>query len=517
MDGYIYWLSLILALYTQVVASQVRNKLKNFVTVTNAYTQTDILLKELHDKTPEECATVCLSLESCKSFEFSKGDRSCSLRDDIAGLKLKVDKTKNYYQRIFPGILVNVLGASMPKYNNLGRVNNVNLTGCIKSCYKNLKCQSMEFKEENRKCDLSSASHLNSTLEQSKHGWSYYQIDRAMITTTLSTTEKTTTKITSTIAKVLNTTTKVTTKTKHPITKSTTATTTRVSSFDGVIGCYKDSEDRAMPSKVWENQAMTAKICRVVCGKWGYKYAGLEDSIYCYCANNYSKHGVLDKSKCYSKCPGKPSDICGGRYALSVYFSVLFVKKQDYIGCFHDKAMSRVMTSRIWMSENLTIKNCQNKCGKWNYKYAGLQHGSLCFCGNSYDKYGAAAEDLCYSSCPGNKEDFCGGYLTNSVYKAGKISKETDYLGCFIDTKLARTLVSKPWTTSNMTIEKCRKVCGKWKNVFAGVQGGRYCNCGNSYDKNSEVGGDKCFYGCPGNKEEFCGGLSAISLYLSSE
>ena len=56
------------------------------------------------------------------------------------------------------------------------------------------------------------------------------------------------------------------------------------------------------------------------------------------------------------------------------------------------------------------------------YKYAGLQYGYQCFCGDRIGKYGQVADGECNMDCPVEYMQTCGGRWRNSVY-------ETDYLG----------------------------------------------------------------------------------------
>lgn len=46
-----------------------------------------------------------------------------------------------------------------------------------------------------------------------------------------------------------------------------------------------------------------------------------------------------------------------------------------------------------------SISWCRNKCNKENYKFAGLQNHSECYCGNDYGKYGAAPMEECSRNC----------------------------------------------------------------------------------------------------------------------
>ncbi|XP_036363974.1 kremen protein 1-like [Octopus sinensis] len=64
----------------------------------------------------------------------------------------------------------------------------------------------------------------------------------------------------------------------------------------------------------------------------------------------------------------------------------------------------------------MTIEKCQNHCRERSTKYAGLQHGQLCYCGNTYETYGPLGGDHCGMECAGDPTEFCGGYLANSIF-----------------------------------------------------------------------------------------------------
>ena len=49
------------------------------------------------------------------------------------------------------------------------------------------------------------------------------------------------------------------------------------------------------------------------------------------------------------------------------------------------------------------------------FAYAANQYQYQCFCGDSYNKYGAA--DNCNMACVGNASQTCGGNGANQVYK----------------------------------------------------------------------------------------------------
>jgi hypothetical protein len=61
------------------------------------------------------------------------------------------------------------------------------------------------------------------------------------------------------------------------------------------------------------------------------------------------------------------------------------------------------------------VQRCINTCGSRGFRYAGLQYGESCLCGNSYGRYGPA--NNCTMSCPGFPQQACGGYSSNAVYE----------------------------------------------------------------------------------------------------
>lgn len=49
-------------------------------------------------------------------------------------------------------------------------------------------------------------------------------------------------------------------------------------------------------------------------------------------------------------------------------------------------------------------------------RYAALQEGNLCWCGNSYGSTSYGNSTLCDYDCSGNQFFKCGGYLRNQIF-----------------------------------------------------------------------------------------------------
>lgn len=69
---------------------------------------------------------------------------------------------------------------------------------------------------------------------------------------------------------------------------------------------------------------------------------------------------------------------------------------------------------------------CIHHCFTKGYYYAGLQNRYMCFCGNSYGKYGSS--NSCNQACYTRPRHKCGGITSNSVYTTGLSKSFVSYL-----------------------------------------------------------------------------------------
>lgn len=89
------------------------------------------------------------------------------------------------------------------------------------------------------------------------------------------------------------------------------------------------------------------------------------------------------------------------------------------MGCFADNLQARdlpVFTS----SFIITPESCITRCFSLGTKYAGMQNGEECWCGDSFGKRGESRS--CDMRCNGNEDSYCGGMLANSIYRSGGFS-----------------------------------------------------------------------------------------------
>eukprot|EP01065_Artemidia_motanka_P023929 TRINITY_DN28586_c0_g1_i1.p1 TRINITY_DN28586_c0_g1~~TRINITY_DN28586_c0_g1_i1.p1 ORF type:complete len:929 (+),score=311.43 TRINITY_DN28586_c0_g1_i1:88-2874(+) len=89
----------------------------------------------------------------------------------------------------------------------------------------------------------------------------------------------------------------------------------------GAPVCYRDTTARVLPHTVTlRSERNTLEWCAGECALAGYRYAGVEYAVACFCSNKLPNATVLDPKECAAmKCAGNRSENCGGSYVVSVY------------------------------------------------------------------------------------------------------------------------------------------------------------------------------------------------------
>ncbi|XP_072475158.1 sialate:O-sulfotransferase 1 isoform X1 [Notamacropus eugenii] len=87
------------------------------------------------------------------------------------------------------------------------------------------------------------------------------------------------------------------------------------------------------------------------------------------------------------------------------------------------------------------------------------------------------------------------------------------YMGCFIDSVQDRTLKGAVfYDLRKMTVAHCQEACAERSYIYAGLQYGAECYCGNRLPKKSSKE-EECNRECRGKKGSICGGLNRLSVY----
>jgi len=138
-------------------------------------------------------------------------------------------------------------------------------------------------------------------------------------------------------------------------------------------------------------------------------------------------------------------------------FIVSSVTCQEYVGCYKDSD-PRDLLQRVH-GRDMNVRTCAKSCKDLFYRYAGLQFSYLCFCGNKRGRYGQLPEWKCSSECTDKKDQHCGGYWSNSIYKTGY-----DPPGGVMITPLLKAALSDLKPRVNATKHKEHKASKKQKD-----------------------------------------------------
>ncbi|XP_055112965.2 sialate:O-sulfotransferase 1 isoform X5 [Symphalangus syndactylus] len=91
------------------------------------------------------------------------------------------------------------------------------------------------------------------------------------------------------------------------------------------------------------------------------------------------------------------------------------------------------------------------------------------------------------------------------------------YIGCFSDDGHERTLKGAVfYDLRKMTVSHCQDACAERSYVYAGLEAGAECYCGNRLPAMS-VGLEECNHECKGEKGSVCGAVDRLSVYRVDE
>ena len=88
------------------------------------------------------------------------------------------------------------------------------------------------------------------------------------------------------------------------------------------------------------------------------------------------------------------------------------------MGCYNESLVQRDLPFFQWgKSSGKSASDCIQTCSVKGYRYAGVQDGGACHCGDEYGRHGAADEQVCGLRCVAWASQNCGGAVANAIYK----------------------------------------------------------------------------------------------------
>ncbi|KAL8936038.1 MAG: hypothetical protein Q9216_005133 [Gyalolechia sp. 2 TL-2023] len=220
----------------------------------------------------------------------------------------------------------------------------------------------------------------------------------------------------------------------------------------GYLGCYTEgSGGRALvdlQNPIASSQ-VSVEACGVACSQ--YTYFGVEYSGECYCGNTiqpgstlaagndpastqcnmrfYNLAIVYDKPDHHKPIHDEP---------VKLHFHTKYFDWSDnihiqddktsgptivpgnadfsYTGCYTEATSGRALTKLAAANDSMTVQICLSACSE--FKYAGIEYGRECWCGDTLASTSvpASAESQCSKVCPGNTSQICGAGNRLTLY-----------------------------------------------------------------------------------------------------
>lgn len=176
--------------------------------------------------------------------------------------------------------------------------------------------------------------------------------------------------------------------------------------------CLQDGAqgDRILAYPKQFSGTLTPDICLDYC-KY-FKFAGLFWRSWCFCGNSLKRTEFRPTSDCNLKCDGDQTQTCGGDGDRNNVYSNANPVKFD--GQCIEEATNRVLSDKVTSFNTMTVEWCLDFCK--DYKYAGVQYGAECYCGNVLLKMTLLPDGDCNMKCSGDETQFCGGHSKLNIF-----------------------------------------------------------------------------------------------------
>lgn len=285
--------------------------------------------------------------------------------------------------------------------------------------------------------------------------------------------------------------------------------------------------------------------CVDTCYYAGFQIGAVMNGNECWCDNAMSSRAVqLAQDDCSVHCEGVPDEYCGGVYHLQMYYTSpggathinptapasvgTAPEVYNLQGCYLDNRSARNLRGASSELPNNTPAVCAHQCYTAGFKYAGVEYGDECYCGNDLFQPKVVDSD-CYEACAGDSTQLCGSPNRINIYLAatpptppgpvlivGDNDSEYQYQGCYVDTVSPRTFCGYSFTSSSMTAATCAAECYNRGFAYAGVEYSSECYCNSTPPTTSEVDDAECSMVCSGDSAHTCGGGARLGVYKSS-
>lgn len=192
-------------------------------------------------------------------------------------------------------------------------------------------------------------------------------------------------------------------------------------------------------------------------------------------------------------------------------------------GCIPEGTSGRALVGASFSDDSMTRNDCVSFCQGGKYPLAGVEYGRECYCGyymaNGAENTTLLPDTSCNVPCAGDPTETCGGpgtldlYNNPSMYPAHDIPPGYRQINCRTEASNGRALTGYSFSSDEMTYYQCITSCGSQGFVYAGLEYGRECYCGNLIEGGTIADDSECNIPCAGDNSEICGGSNRLTIF----
>jgi len=282
------------------------------------------------------------------------------------------------------------------------------------------------------------------------------------------------------------------------------------------IGCIAEgTSGRALTgASTVDAVGMTVNTCAAFCANKGFTYAGIEWSQECYCGNslvNGASQNTVPADQCSNACAGNQFETCGGPQRLTLIYNG---NPGAPVPPSSAPASTPVAPTTVVVAPSSTPVKPTTITVVPSSAPTPAQPTTAAPISTP-----AAPSSVPVTSAPSSVSVPPAHTLapapTASAPASAPASPQGEWVldGCIKDNGNARALTGLSTSSNQMTVAMCQSLCDSKGFIYAGLEYGQECYCGNAISGTRQDinAGQQCYMTCSdGNK---CGGTWAISLF----
>ncbi|KAL8933990.1 MAG: hypothetical protein Q9211_005469, partial [Gyalolechia sp. 1 TL-2023] len=251
---------------------------------------------------------------------------------------------------------------------------------------------------------------------------------------------------------------------------------------------------------------VSVEACGAACSQ--YTYFGVEYSGECYCGNTIQAGSTLAAgnspatTQCNMVCNANQLEYCGGPNRLNMYQKGIATTSSSSATSTTSKTSSRSSSATTMRmpttSQTTTTSRTSTSTGQTTL-----------------------TSKTSTSTISSKTSTSTTSTKTSTSTTSSKTSGPTivpgnvnfSYTGCYTEATSGRALAKLAAANDSMTVEICLSACSQ--NVYAGIEYGRECWCGDTLASTSvpAAAESECSKVCPGNTSQICGAGNRLTLY----